>query len=341
MKPKCLLSALLVLITALQLNAAETDHTKAIDSIFTFLASDHAPGAAVLVLRNGHKEFEKAYGVSDLRTLRRIDPATNFRLASCSKQFTAMAIMLLVQDGKLHYEDRLTDIFPDFPEYGHVITIRNLLNHTSGLLDYEDLMAQPDPNIPSDQIPQIQDEEVLQLLKHKKTTKFIPGTKWEYSNSGYVVLSTIVAKVSGKPFPAFLQERIFTPLGMMNTVAYVKGKNEIPNRSYGHTKEKGTWHQTDQSPTSATLGDGGIYSSLNDLAKWDQALREYKLLSEVEMKPALTPVQAAGGAKEPDGKPAEYGFGWFINPTKVIPECGITEKLWDSERRFSASQKTN
>ncbi len=202
MRRKCLLCPLLVLITALQLSAAETDHTKAIDSIFTSLASDNAPGAAVLVLRNGHKEFEKAYGVSDLRTLRPIDPVTNFRLASCSKQFTAMAIMLLVQDGKLHYEDRLTDIFPDFPEYGQAITIRNLLNHTSGLLDYEDLMAQPDLNIHTDQIPQIQDEEVLQLLKQQKTTKFVPGTKWEYSNSGYVVLGTIVAKVSGKSFPA-------------------------------------------------------------------------------------------------------------------------------------------
>jgi CubicO group peptidase (beta-lactamase class C family) len=319
MKPKCLLCALLVLITALQLNAAETDHTKAIDSIFTSLASDHAPGAAILVLRNGHKEFEKAYGVSDLRTLRPIDPATNFRLASCSKQFTAMAIMLLVHDGKLHYEDRLTDIFLDFPEYGRAITIRNLLNHTSGLLAYEDLMAQPDPNIPSDKIPQIQDDEVLQLLKQQKTTKFVPGTKWEYSNSGYVVLGTIVAKISGKSFTEFLQERIFTPLGMTNTLAYVKGKNEIPNRSYGHTKENGAWLQTDQSPTSATLGDGGIYSSLKDLAKWDQALRDYKLLSEVEMKFALTPVRVPGGAQEPDGKPAEYGFGWFLNPYKGHP----------------------
>ncbi len=112
-----------------------------IDHIFEELKSDGAPGAAVLVIKNGEVVFERGYGVADLRSRRKIDAHTNFRLASCTKQFTAMAVMLLVHDGKLHYEDRLTDIFPDFPEYGKAITIRNLLNHTSGLLDYEDLMA--------------------------------------------------------------------------------------------------------------------------------------------------------------------------------------------------------
>jgi CubicO group peptidase (beta-lactamase class C family) len=343
MKHTCLLSALLLFTTVLRLSAAETDHAKAIDSVFASLASDNAPGASVLVMRNGQKEFEKAYGVSDLRSLRKIDPVTNFRLASCSKQFTAMAIMLLVHDGKLHYQDRLTDIFPDFPEYGRSITIRNLLNHTSGLQNYEDLMAQPDPSIPSDEIPQIQDEEVLQILKQQKTTKFVPGSKWEYSNSGYVLLGIIVSRVSGKSFPEFLQERIFKPLGMTNTLAYVKGKNEIPKRAYGNTKENGTWRETDQSPTSATLGDGGIYSSLSDLAKWDQALREYKLLSQVEMKPALTPVQVPGGAQEPDGKPAEYGFGWFLNSYKGHPRMwhyGETVGFRTAIQRFPKDELT-
>ena len=103
-----------------------------------------------------------------------------------------MAIMLLVQDGKLHYEDRLTDVFPDFPEYGKSITIRNLLNHTSGLLDYEDLMAKPSAGTPAEKIPQIKDAGVLKILKQQKTTKFPPGTKWDYSNSGYAVLAMVV-----------------------------------------------------------------------------------------------------------------------------------------------------
>lgn len=316
MKAQCLWFTVLVLAAASQLHAADRDHGKEIDSIFEALVAENAPGAAVLVLRDGHKEFQKGYGVSDPTSLSKIDSATNFRLASCSKQFTAMAVMLLVHDGRLRYEDRLTSFFPDFPEYGRAITIRNLLNHTSGLPDYEDLMTQSEPSLPEHEIPQIQDEEVLQLLKAQTRSKFPPATKWEYSNSGYVVLGAMVAKISGKSFPEFLQERIFAPLGMSNTLAFVKGKNKIPHRSYGHSRQGQVWRQTDQSPTSATLGDGGIYSSLDDLAKWDQALREHKILSEPEMAPAFRPVQVPGGAHEPDGKPAEYGFGWFLNPYK-------------------------
>src|SRR5499433_392103 len=129
------------------------------------------PGAAVLVVKNGKVLFERGYGVTDLKSVTKIDARTNFRLASVTKQFTAMSIMLLVHDGRLHYEDRLTDVFPDFPEYGRAITIRHLLNHTSGLQDYEDLMPPPDPNLPVEQI-QIQDAGVLDLLKQQKTTKF-------------------------------------------------------------------------------------------------------------------------------------------------------------------------
>lgn len=287
-----------------------------LDEIFSDLHSTDAPGGAVLVKKDGKIVFQRGYGITDLRIRHKIDEQTNFRLASCTKQFTAMSIMLLVHDGKLHYEDRLTDIFPDFPEYGKAITIRNLLNHTSGLLDYEDLMPKPDPSVPVEQ-NQIQDEGVLKLLKQAKTTKFAPGTKWDYSNSGYVVLGLVVARVSGESFPAFLHDRIFAPLGMANTVAYVRGTSQVPQRAFGHTKKGKAWEQTDQSPTSATLGDGGVYSSIADLSKWDDALREHTLLNEKEMQPAITPVVVPDNSvRGPDGSPAEYGFGWFLNPYK-------------------------
>jgi CubicO group peptidase (beta-lactamase class C family) len=153
-----------------------------------------------------------------------------------------------------------------------------------------------------------------------------------------------VEKVSGKPFGQFLHERIFAPLKMTNTLAYEKGKNEVPHRAYGHTRQDETetdetkkdakkdetkkdeakkgaaktgelWQETDQSPTSAVLGDGGIYSSLDDLAKWDRALRDHTLLSAAEMQPGLTPIQpTAGPAKFPDGSTVSYGFGWFLDP---------------------------
>jgi CubicO group peptidase (beta-lactamase class C family) len=338
-----LLYGLLVLfLTALlqishaQVRQGESAVDKNIDALFAPLAGPHTPGLAVLVVKDGKQLFERGYGARDLRTDAKIDEHTNFRLASCSKQFTSMAIMLLVHDGKLRYDQKLTDIFPEFPAYGKSITIRNLLNHTGGLQDYETLMEQADAPNSSYPFPhkwtaenQIQDAEVLTLLEYTDHGMFAPGTQWYYSNSGYVVLGLIVAKVSGKPFREFLRQRIFSPLHMDNTLAYERGKNEITNRAYGHTriestKAGGDWQQTDQSSTSATLGDGGIYSSLEDLAKWDEALRSNKLLSKEEMQPALTSFTFADGTQprwpansdRAEGSPALYGFGWFLDRYK-------------------------
>jgi CubicO group peptidase (beta-lactamase class C family) len=285
------------------------------DAVFAGLESTNAPGAVVLVVHNGRAAFHRGYGVADLRTLRKIDGRTNFRLASFTKQFTAACIMLLARDGKLHYDDQLTDFFPEFPAYGKAITVRNLLNHTSGLEDYGELLRKQYPDTPPEKVPQILDVGVLKLLEQQTNAKFPPGTKWEYSNSGYAMLAMIVEKASGKPFGRFLQERIFKPLKMNNTLAYENGKNEVPHRAYGHSKRDDGWHQTDQSPTSAVLGDGGIYSSIDDLAKWDRALREHTLLSEAEIQPALTPPQLTEGpANLPDGSTLTYGFGWFLDP---------------------------
>jgi CubicO group peptidase (beta-lactamase class C family) len=297
----------------------------ALNAIFSPLANASSPGLAVLVRKDGRTVFEHGYGARELRSFAKIDSQTNFRLASCSKQFTAMSIMLLVRDGKLRYADKLTDVFPDFPAYGKAISIRNLLNHTSGLPDYEDLMAAAEKRKGAaiwTPTHQIQDAEVLNLLKQETAGKFAPGTRWSYSNSGYVVLGLAVAKISGKPFPQFLRERIFAPLGMSQTLAYEKGKSEISQRAYGHSKDGKAWKEADQSSTSATLGDGGIYSSLEDLAKWDEALAQRTLLSENEMRPALIPVKLADSSRpmwpadsdRPAGTPVAYGFGWFLDP---------------------------
>jgi CubicO group peptidase (beta-lactamase class C family) len=170
-------------------------------------------------------------------------------------------------------------------------------------------------NIPEEKLNQIQDAGVLALLKQQTSGKFAPGTHWDYSNSGYVLLGLVVEKISGKPFGQFLQDRMFAPLHMSHTIAYQKGKNEVPNRAYGHSLVNGQWRQTDQSSTSATLGDGGVYTSLNDLEKWDAALRNHTLLSEAEMIPALTPVEVPDhSVRGPDDKPAAYGFGWYLDP---------------------------
>jgi CubicO group peptidase (beta-lactamase class C family) len=146
-----------------------------IDAIFAPLRSGNAPGAAVLVVRNGQTVFRRGYGVTDLRTLHPIDASTNFRLASFTKQFTATCIMLLVHDGKLRYDDHLTDIFPEFPAYGKSITVRNLLNHTSGLPDYEDILMKQYPNTPDEKIPQILDAGVLKLLEQQSRRRIRSG----------------------------------------------------------------------------------------------------------------------------------------------------------------------
>jgi CubicO group peptidase (beta-lactamase class C family) len=304
------------------------EHEAVTYTVVKGLVADGEPGLAVLVRRDGRTVVERGYGARELRTRTPIDARTSFRLASVTKQMTAAAIMLLVRDGRLRYEDTLPRALPGFPAYGNGITIRHLLTHTSGLPDYEQLMENAEKAKGPIWTPerQIRDEEVQALLERETHGLFAPGTSWAYSNSGYVLLGLVAARAAGKPFGDILRERIFAPLGMTRTLAYEKGRNEIPDRAYGHSKEATGFRETDQSSTSATLGDGGVYSCLEDLAKWDEALRTNALLSKDETAPALTPVRLADGS-EPlwprgeaggdnlfPGRPVAYGFGWFLDP---------------------------
>lgn len=305
----------------------------AADAVFEKVVRPGEPGAAVLVRLDGKTVFEGGYGVRDLRSRSRIEPDTTFRLASVTKAFTAMAVTLLVRDGKLRYEYTLADVLPAFPAYGRAVTIRHLLTHTSGLPDYESLMAA----VEKGRAPiwtaerQIHDDEVLALLRGETKGLFEPGTSWAYSNSGYVVLGLVVARASGRPFGDFLRRRIFEPLEMGDTLAHERGRNEVRRRAYGHTREGGEFREADQSPTSATLGDGGVYSTIEDLARWDEALRTSTLVSPAWMKPALTPATLEGGSatrwppgeKGGDnldpGQPVSYGFGWLLDTWRGRP----------------------
>jgi CubicO group peptidase (beta-lactamase class C family) len=319
--------AFLLMTTTLGAGRPDDPLEVRIDTIFSPLVQAGDPGLAVLAKKDGKILFARGYGVRELNSPPKIDRATNFRLASCTKQFTAMAIMLLVHDGKVRYEDHLSKFFPDFPPYGRDITVRNLLNHTSGLPDYSEIMEKQEKSGGPAWSPehQIQDEQVLALLEAQPVGKFAPGTRWEYSNSGYVVLGLIAAKASGMPYRELLERRIFAPLEMKQTLVYQKGQNTISDRAFGHSKENDTLVETDQSPTSATLGDGGIYSNVTDLAMWDEGLQKHTLLSEKEMQPALTPVKLADGSEPhwPSDSQATnsaalpavlYGFGWFLDP---------------------------
>ncbi len=342
--PIAKLAAVLLLLAAPLLAAGAGKPAKLADALLAKIGSANEPGAGVIVLRDGKVVYIGTRGLADLQSARPIDGRTDFRLASVTKQFTAMAVMLCVRDGKLRYDDRLTGLFPGFPEYGRDITVRHLLNHTSGLPDYEDLMPAADPSRPVEEA-QIDDRGVLELLRAQKSGWFVPGALWRYSNSGYVLLGLIVEKASGLSFPTFLRERIFAPLKMDNTVAFVRGRNKVNDRAFGYTRDGGHWRFTDQSPTSATLGDGGVYSSLYDLTLWDEALRRHLLLTEEEMKPALTPVRVTGGPGPvgPDGRPADYGFGWFLNDWESHPRMwhyGETVGFRTAIQRFTADGLT-
>jgi CubicO group peptidase (beta-lactamase class C family) len=259
----------------------------------------NVPGAAVLVLRDGQPVVRASYGLADLETDTPATPETNYRLASVTKQFTAASILLLAEDGRLKLDDRGHKWLPSLPKAAQTVTIRHLLTHTSGLIDYEDV-------IPEIFAAQLHDADVLRLLETQDRTYFRPGTGYRYSNSGYAMLALIVQRASGKTFATFLRERIFQPLGMNNTVAYEEGISTVNNRAFGYTEEAGRWNRTDQCQASAVLGDGGIYSSIDDLAKWDAALYDGRLLHPSSLRAAFTP------ATHTDDPEIEYGYGWRI-----------------------------
>ncbi len=255
------------------------------------------PGAAVMVIQQGQPIVAKTFGLADVEQLKPVFPQTNFRLASVTKQFTAHCIIILVERGLLKYTTSLTTVFPDFPDYGKTITVNHILQHTSGLIDYEDL-------IPDTATVPVLDLDVLNMMLEQDSTYFVPGSNYRYSNTGYAVLAMIVEQLSGKSFASFLEENIFDPLDMTGTVAYQKGISNVSHRAYGYIVNGDSVIFNDQSMTSSVLGDGGIYTSLVDLYQWDQALYSDKLVSRESLKMAFTPYLE------------NYGFGWRIDDYK-------------------------
>ena len=261
--------------------------------------SGRVPGAAVLVLKDGVPVLRRAYGLANLERGTRVTAATDFRLASMTKQFTAAAILLLAQDGRLTLDDPVRKWLPSLPPAAESVTLRELLTHTGGLIDYEDL-------IPAGATRQVHDADVLKMLEREDRTYFPPGTRYRYSDTGYSLLALVVERASGRDFASFLRTRIFVPLGMYGSLAYEAGISEVPRRAYGYSPSGSSWKRTDQSLTSAVLGDGGVYSSIDDLAKWDAALYDGRLLKPDSLAAAFTP------STDTDDPAVRYGFGWRI-----------------------------
>jgi len=288
--------------------ASEKDKAAQVDALFAGYTGN-VPGASLIVLQEGRVLLKKSYGMANLEEKRPVTPKTNFRLASVTKQFTAACILLLAERGKLSLDDALTKFFPDFPAYGREIKVRHLLNHTSGLPAYEDLMP--------DGTQAVVDEDVLAILKRTNTPYFPTGSQFRYSNSGYALLALIVEKTSGQPFSSFLRQNIFQPLGMRATHLNLAGQYDESRRAYGYSRRGQNWERTDQSRTSYVLGDGGIYSSVEDLRRWDAALYTARLVRDASLEQAMSPTviarplgedRSATAAEEEIG----YGFGWFV-----------------------------
>jgi CubicO group peptidase (beta-lactamase class C family) len=280
--------------------ALPTPDVSTVDSLFRDYAGPDSPGASVVVIHDGQVALQRAYGLADLDQRAPATPESSYRLASLTKQFTATAILLLVQDGKLRLDDRVVDVLPGFPPYLREVRIQHLLQHTSGIWDYEDF-------VPAAQTVQVKDRDVLDLLSRTERTYFPPGTAVRYSNSGYAVLALVVQHVSGMSFARFLHERVFVPSGMPSTVAHEEGVSTVPRRAYGYAVGPQGFIPRDQSNTSAVLGDGGIYTSVVDLVAWDRALDSHGLVSAQTQTLAWTPPTL------PDGKASTYGFGWFVD----------------------------
>lgn len=296
--------AAITLIAALpscERRVANPGTVDATDSLFATFDQPGMPGAAVVVLSNGAVVLQRSYGLADVEAGTPITSATNFRLASLSKAFTAAAVMLLAADGKLRLDDQVAKHLPALPAHARAITLRQLLSHTSGLADYEDF-------VPDSQTYQVKDADVLRLIAaHAESLYFSAGTAWRYSNTGYALLALVVERASGQRYADFLKERIFTPLGMSGTVAHEEGVSTVAHRAYGHRVVGDSVRRTDQSNTSAVLGDGGVYSSIDDMVRWVVALEGGTLLPDSLWREATMPYTLT------DGRSTEYGFGWFID----------------------------
>jgi CubicO group peptidase (beta-lactamase class C family) len=283
---------------------------RSIDKEFAEFDRPDVPGLALMVIENGEATVVRSYGVANLETRLPCQPHTNFRLASVTKPFTAMAILILAGNGALSLDDKLHRFFPGFPPYGNEITVRHLLTHTSGLRDYEEL-------IPPGTTAPLHDRDVLEILQRQDKTHFPPGVGFGYSNGGYALLALIVEVISSRTFAEFLRANIFLPLGMNGTVAYEEGRSVVAHRALGFSRRGAAFEQTDQSLTSAVLGDGGIYSSVLDLYKWDQALYTEKLIPRFLLQQAFV---AQAGASDMPG--SGYGFGWYVEAR------GAEKRVW-------------
>jgi CubicO group peptidase (beta-lactamase class C family) len=262
------------------------------------MQKQHIPGLSLLVAKNGQIVRAEGYGLANVELQVSVKPETVFQSGSVGKQFTATAVMMLVEEGKVALDDPLTKYFPDAPPAWKEVTVRELLSHTAGFTDYPEKF---------DFRKDWTEDELLKVVEGIPLA-YPPGTKWDYSNLGYLTLGILIHRVTGEFYGDFLQQRIFQPLEMKST-RIISEADIVPNRASGYRLVKGELkNQEWVAPMVNTTADGSLYFSILDLAKWDAALYGEKLLKRSSLDLMWTPV------KLKDGRPnkGSYGFGWFM-----------------------------
>lgn len=276
-------------------NAVAQNKPAELDKLMKHCYANGIFNGTVLVSENGKVIYRKAFGYANNEKKQKLTPESSFNLASVSKQFTAMGIMILEEKSKLSYNDKLIKYFPEFPAYANDITIRNLLNHTSGLPQYYSFTDKENPT----------NSEVLKILTERNKLDFKTGEKFAYNNGGYIMLALLIEKISGQSLAAFMKENIFNPLKMKNTLVCTDLEFKIKNRAVGYNR----LGETDDFKISRT-GSTGIFSNVDDLFLWEQSLYTEKLVSKKTMDEAFT------GALLKNGTLSNYGFGWRISKNK-------------------------
>ncbi|WP_299334790.1 serine hydrolase domain-containing protein [uncultured Psychroserpens sp.] len=326
-KPLALVYLVLVCFFSCKTDSNSTvteDTTSPYADFVTQMTSQGIPTGNILVYENGEVVFKSSNGLRSINPMDSLDLNSQFRLASVSKQFTGMAIMKLKEAGQLDYDQKVNTILPEFP-YDN-ISVRQLLHHVSGLTDYERLMAMHWTPEDSTKTYLLGNDEVLkEFYRVGPELDFQPGERWEYSNTGYLVLATIIEKISGQHLSDFFKEHIFDPVGMTNTTLYKYQEGadpNMPNRVFGYETALNQKDNklNDYHFLNAVRGDGGVYSTLQDLYKWNMALANYTIISKDYLDEAWT------SGKTNDGEYTGYGFGWFLeyNPgePKVVSHSG-------------------
>jgi len=256
-------------------------------------------GATVLVSRNGEIIYKKAFGMANLELNIPMQVDNVFWVASIGKQFTAVAILQLMEQGKLNLQDEITKFIPDYPTQGNKITIEHLLTHTSGIHNFSG-MADPEKKLALDCTP----NEVIDFFKNLPM-RFTPGAKWEYSNSGYFLLGYIIEKITGKPYSEYLNENFFKPLGMSNSL-YANDIKIIKNRVGAYTLGDNGFENSQARNITHVYSAGAIQSTVEDFFKWHQAVHSHKLIKKESLDKALSRYKLT------DGKETDYGFGWRL-----------------------------